>query len=388
MTDVSLIYLDSTMSGHPQLSGTVGTGIDVLTALVSGMNPKTLTSLSRVGTTATATLNSHGFTMITTGLGPVIEIGGVNESGWNGRWRLTSVATNTFTFTVPDTLTTPCTGTITAKYAGAGWSKPFTGTNKAAFRSAVAGSAFLRIDDTATREMRVRGCVDMTDIDSFIGPFPTDAQISGGGYVSKSFNADGVERPWILVADGDSAALCIQYSIVTYPNQWELLLFGRNFSFKADDAYHDLIVCSSASGYTAQPNTYNRFGRTNQAAGVDSLNQFFARAVTQDGGSTGCVKLSLGSASYLGGGTNMPPYPPVSDGGIRSHPIYLCDQSFQDRGILRGLFQPACDHAAAGTPHGGFYLPTTGPLAGHTLLLVRMRESISYVFVDISGPWV
>lgn len=389
MTDTSVIYLDSTMTGHPQLSGTAGTGIDVLSALVTGFNSKSpATSLTRSGTTATLTLNGHGFQMITTGVGPVIEISGVNEAGWNGRWRPTSMDSNTITFTVPNTLTTPATGTIGAKYAGADWSKPYTGTNKAVFRSAAAGSAFLQVDDSATREMRARGYSDMTYVDTGTNPFPTDAQVSGGLYPAKSETASGAERSWALIADNEMMVLCGAYHS-TYPTYHSPLIFGRPISFKADDAYHDLIIGPYLSEYSSQPGYNNYFYYVNEANPNDKNSQYFAKAVTQDGGSVQFSKICLGLQQFLG--SSGLKYPPNSDGGIRIQPIYLYETATKnDRGILPGIFQCPQDLANSGVSPGGFYSPTTGPQAGHTFLLFRTRASAgtnSFFLVDVTGSW-
>lgn len=82
----------------------------------SSYNPTSfsITSLVRSGTTATATMSTSATSMH---VGDAITISGASPAGYNGTFQITSVPSSTsFTFTVPSTLTTPATGTITAKW--------------------------------------------------------------------------------------------------------------------------------------------------------------------------------------------------------------------------------------------------------------------------------
>jgi len=60
-------------------------------------NPKTITSLTRVGTTVTATSNGHNYSV-----GDVITITGANGSRYNGSFPITATTANTFTYTIID----------------------------------------------------------------------------------------------------------------------------------------------------------------------------------------------------------------------------------------------------------------------------------------------
>lgn len=81
---------------------------------------KSVTSLTRTGSTATATVTAHGYEV-----GEYALIDGANQTGYNGGWKITAKTTNTFDWDLGSlTPTTPATGTITAARA------------KAAFRSA------------------------------------------------------------------------------------------------------------------------------------------------------------------------------------------------------------------------------------------------------------
>lgn len=69
---------------------------------------QSVTSITRVGTTATVTCNSHGYTA-----GNTVTIVGANETAYNGTFTISNVTTNTFDYTVAGSPATPATGTIT-----------------------------------------------------------------------------------------------------------------------------------------------------------------------------------------------------------------------------------------------------------------------------------
>jgi len=71
---------------------------------------KTITSITRSGTTATVTLNNHGYRR-----GEYVQISGATQSQYNGTFLITSVATNTFTYTVTGSPATPATTTTSLR---------------------------------------------------------------------------------------------------------------------------------------------------------------------------------------------------------------------------------------------------------------------------------
>jgi hypothetical protein len=74
---------------------------------------QTITSISRTGTVATATLNDHGFTP---GLSYAVVIAGATESNWNGDKTIIITTKDQFTFTVTNVgLSSSTGGTVTQK---------------------------------------------------------------------------------------------------------------------------------------------------------------------------------------------------------------------------------------------------------------------------------
>ena len=58
----------------------------------------------------------------------------------------------------------------------------------------------MRIDDTPGRYARMRAYESMSDVDTGIGPTPTDTQLAGGLYIPKSPEANATRRRWVVVA--------------------------------------------------------------------------------------------------------------------------------------------------------------------------------------------
>lgn len=73
-----------------------------------------VTSLTRAGTTATATTaNDHSMAT-----GQQVTIAGANETDYNGTFTITVIAADKFEYTLTGTPSTPATGAITASYDG------------------------------------------------------------------------------------------------------------------------------------------------------------------------------------------------------------------------------------------------------------------------------
>src|SRR5574338_427743 len=139
-------YFHGQMTGAPVLSGTAGSRIAVLDAcLINGFE------VNQVVLVAGAT-------------------GGA--AALNGEWCVTAVSSTWIQFACPGIGDQTATGTITVKAAPSGsWSKVFSGTNKAAYKSTdpAATGCLLRVDDTSAQYAVVRGYETMTDVDTGSG---------------------------------------------------------------------------------------------------------------------------------------------------------------------------------------------------------------------------
>jgi len=255
------------MQGAPTLSGTAGDGITFFDAvLVNGFGQLTLTSLSVTSAVATATISAgHAYKQWS-----VVEIAGATPTELNGRKRVLSVTATELTFAATGVSDGSATGTITCKIPGAGWTKPYTGTNLAAYRlnSTTGTGSYLRIDDTGTTDIRCVGYLTMTDINTGDDPFPTSTQVSGGAYIRKSSAASTDARPWTMIADDRGFYLSIVNdgsSVIKAYN------FGDFVSFSTGITAWDCAFSASTSGTTSPALGYCDGSASNQVMWIPRL---------------------------------------------------------------------------------------------------------------------
>jgi hypothetical protein len=143
----------------------------------------------------------------------------------------------------------------------AGWTKPFSGTDKAVYRNAataIARSYFRVVDPAPNNSARVRGYDTMTDVDTGTGPFPLPSDITGDGMaIRKSSDGSGTARAWIAAADERTLVLFVQFD-GTY---WETYYLGdgipdnsynTNFSILAAREF-DTLYPATLTMYSGPP---------------------------------------------------------------------------------------------------------------------------------------
>ena len=252
----------SQMTGAPNMTTSAGGIINVLDAcLVNGFGQKTLTSLTVSSGVATATVSGgHGFTQYA-----VVAIAGATPAGLNGAHRVATVPdSTTFTFDAVGVSDGSATGTITAIVQGAGWTKAFSGTNKAAYKSVTSDSGFyFRIDDSGLYSVGqpVRGYESMSDVDTGTRAFPTTAQQVNFA-TRRSHDATG-DRTWALVADDKFFYLFTRMQAAIERQQG--IYFGDICSFDPADA--NACIISAVPVATPQAGWFSPFYSLNNTAG-------------------------------------------------------------------------------------------------------------------------
>ena len=383
-------HFHSAMSGAPVLSGAAGTLLAVLDAcLVTGFGLKAADGITVSGGVATITFSSaHAFEQ-----DAIMQVDGATPAGLNGEKRIISSTTYTASFAAPGVADGAATGTISAKLAPAGWEKAFSGTNVAAYRSLdVTGTRmYLRVDDTGTTNARVVGYEAMTDVNTGTGPFPSPAQISGGGWWPKAADSSATARAWTLVADSRGFYLHIHTATSSPGASGCVWIFGDFASLKSGDAYSAGLQCASADVSTAASSVQD--AAEHCSSGVTGL--YLARSFTALGGSVSARHSlpDVGSDSKpsgSSGGLQAPAYPNGPDNGLILGEKLILEPGVCRRGHAPGLFV---------TPqgcHGQFSwrdkIDGQGELAGRKLLAVKCgspagTSSQGVVFFDITGPW-
>ncbi|MDP3324247.1 MAG: hypothetical protein Q8S71_11960 [Hydrogenophaga sp.] len=394
----SVKHIHNGMRGAPQISGTVGAGIiPVLDALfISGWGVTTAVSVSVASGIATATLTS-GETFDRTA---VVLIAGATPAELNGEARvLTSSLTSiTWATTAADGV---ATGTITIKYAPqTDWVKVYAGTNKAVYKSTHAQSNghYLRIDDTGTTSARIRAFESMSDVDTGTGPFPTDAQMSGGGYWWKSTVANATANTYRVVCDQRFVLPLISAGVGANASQKSAPArgFGDPITLApSGDAWCTLLSVGGSS--TSAPGASSFVNQS--AGGASSGMTLTPRLITGLGSSASCLCLPFtggdnSSGVTSGNSTTMGAMPSPVDGQIKTSKMFAREPaSGAARSIVPGVFFiPQSGHASVIVD--GDILSGSAELAGRKLLAVADPGAVSGSFavqgvylVDITGPW-
>ena len=420
MTDLTVKYFNSGMTGAPQISNNWGDLVTMLDAcLVNGFALKAIDALTCTGGIATATISTgHAYQRE-----QVVQIAGADQADYNGQFRVISTTTTTFTFAVSGTPVSPATTStsLTAKVAPLGWEKPFSGTNKAAYRSKNPQSPqnLLLIDNslktpnyttTWAKWANVGIVEDLSDIDTIVGaqaPYDPNSptqnwkQVAGSQwgwykwyhgrttqYESAGDSGAGA-RNWVLVGDDrlfflfcTNAAGYGWYGRNSY-------CFGDITSFKAGDNYATVLGAddnySGMSSYWSYPGQNSGYGL---CMSLDFTGKTLLRNHTQLGNP---VRFGLTSLNTNNGqqvcGRGPTPFPNGADYSLWLLPTYVRQEDGHMRGIMPGMLwmpqdRPYSDQTIVDNVVGQ---------AGKKFLLVRTQYSSetdgAQIAFDITGPW-
>lgn len=323
---------NSTDTGAPSRTGIAGADITFWDALlVNGYNSKSGVTITRTGSVATATYTAHGYVN-----GQVLEIAGAGQSEYNGQYLIYNVTANTFDFTVSGTPATPATGTITSKVAGAGWTKPFTGAQKAGYL-APGGGFYIRIDDSGTTSSRITAYKTMSDVDTGTEQTPTTALFSGGLYLCKSSTADATARPWSVVIRNGGKTVYGRVQRTSVAASSNLFNFGEFLSRRPGDSYN-INVCCSASATASSDAGDNSLGN---ASTVVSAGHFIMRSYTQLGGPIQAFRVGDGLIFPGVFGVAGFAFPNVVDGNVDMVLPRIMESTTVHRGWAAGAYMPS-----------------------------------------------
>lgn len=374
----------STMTGAPTLNGTVGSLITLLDAcLKDGFNSQSPTGATQTGGTATLTFGgAHGYAV-----NDVIAVSGANESVWNDEFRVLTAAANSLTFAIASAAPSPATGTLSSKTAPLGWTKPYSGINKAAYLPAASYvQCYLRVlDDSTTptsangRWAKVRGYETMSDVDTGTGLFPTTEQSANGLSINKSSTSDSTARAWWLIGDGGIFYLG-PFWHASYLTMADGYVFGDINSLKSGDGYSSLIAAQPSDTLPSYPGSGYGFATLDNAAG-----RYLARDYTQLGSAVTVTWLGdHGISTTLGYGGLTYPHP--IDNGLLFAPVGVKESAGMRSRALPGLYQPL--HV---TPLAPLATVTDIPdLPERTLQAMSGSTYGGYTgqaLFDITGPW-
>lgn len=392
----SLQLYQSTDLNAPVLTGENGKLVDLLTAcLVDGYPTATVSALTRTGSVATATLAVANSTLR---IGDWIQIAGAANAEWNGFYKLTGITDSTHvTFDCAGTETTPDGGgSITYRKSHLNWTKPYTGTNKAAFRSgdATSNQFYLQVIDNGTSplvsalEAMIRGYESMTDVDTGTGAFPTAAQRTNGMGVRKSATANSTARAWTLIADTKTFYLRIATGDT---GDMGAIWFGHFISYKSGDGYSTMVggAATFNSATTHTPFSLNApTGTSAQQQTVYAARDYAGASAVQIAG----IAFSGSTTQVIGSnGNDGALYPNGPDTGLYVMPIFIAEwtgSNLHYRGRVPGMYAHIHKTGPTLQSHGDLVTSITG-LSGVTLFACKVgsQNSAGLAHFDITGPW-
>lgn len=398
IVDTSVKPFRSDMAGAPAVSGTAGTGVAWLDAcLVTGFDTKTATSLVIAGGIATLAYSAPTHSAF---IDSVVLISGITGTyaALNGEQKVTALGTNQVKFAT-DLADGTAAGTISFKMAPAGWEIVYTGTNKRAYRSLDVASTkmLLRVDDSNAQYMRVVGYETMSDVDTGTGPFPSAAQMSGGGYWAKSNAASGVANKWVLVAD--SRFFLCNVAVNSYSLAGAVQGATRGFGdILTRRPSGDPFAC--VLNYSITATVSNAYDATFD--GPNTAQHAMPRNYSGLGSSILYLCLPYtGTNVYSGSDTLLGAFPSPVDGELKLSRKYFNVVSSGATGAVRGDvpgIYTAPQSALADMFKMTDMVPGSGVLAGRNLVTLNPASTTMAAtltgsanagasFVDITGPW-
>ena len=386
----SVKHIHSGMRGAPQISGTAGTLIAALDAFfISGWGVTTALSVNVVAGVATATLTPGE----TFDRDAVVLIAGATPGALNGEARVVTSGNTAITWatTAPDGA---ATGTITIRYAPqTSWSKVYAGTNKAVYRSTHVQSAghYLRVDDTGTTFARVRAYETMSDVDTGVGPFPTDTQLSGGGYWWKSIVANATAVKYRIFSDERTLLVAPAAGFGSANLTAPMRGFGDTIPLAPGGDVWSTILSANGSANTAASGGALDSQFASSAAGLCCMPRTFSAlggSVLVDPRSTsGTANTLSGADTWLGSA------PSAVDGQIKPARLFLREAASGNppRALVPGVhYLP--QSGAVSVLVDGDILVGAGDLAGRKMVVMPTgsgynNAATGIYLVDITGPW-
>jgi len=280
--------------------------------------------------------------------------------------------------------------------SGSGWTVPYTGTNRAAFKQPSGSNGrYLYVDEsTADTYPRMCGYETMTSLtartNSFPGPFQNTTALPGRLSIYKSDQSLGntSPRPWILICNGPFFHFwCNGPGTIPVVSGTSTagMCFGDFPSLVPVDQYNTILIATSAIGASTST------ALTQLVSGVSNnplVGHYVVRNYTQTGPSYQVAKFSnaaLLDGGYMGAGTMVPPNP--ADGKIYIAPVQICEQLSNRgvwRGTLPGIFAPC--YNAIGFHNDGDIVTNVDGYPGK-IFEAHYMYSGTVALLEISDTW-
>jgi hypothetical protein len=285
---------------------------------------------------------------------------------------------------------------------GSGWTKPYSATNIAVYRTAGGNQRYLRLDDSNATPARFHGYETMSSDSVGVNNFSQDLGTSfsqAAGYpIMKSSTADATARAWVIITSATAMYMFIEPT--STPTTWEAstnttnssngqFFFGDFISYRPGDTYNTAIF-----GPVNTTAGTGQFGScSNSISSSAASGHYICRGYLGQG--QGGVKFHKGlpgqyaSVTTMGASSSSNTYPDPLTGGILLTSVELAEivaSSYHVvRGRMPGMWAPISSLAGS---HGDI-ITGTGVVAGKTLLcvVVYTGSTAGRCFIEISDTW-
>ncbi|MGV0949346.1 MAG: hypothetical protein ACOYB3_01650 [Azonexus sp.] len=266
----------------------------------------------------------------------------------------------------------------------AGWTKPYTGANKAVFKQGANSCGFyLRVQDDGpgaggAREARLTGYRTMSDVDTGTFEFPQAAQGLGATVAAvgmrKSDSLDNLDRHWWVLADSRTVYMYVSAN-ATGVGSFGCFGFGDFYSYDDNDAYRCFLAGHERENITNLSQDYMvhlASGATSNILGrVGGVNRPVVAGPSGGvGGST--LFCTAGDLTVgVGGGYSAGVMTVIRLGGaVYTVAPWLVGQplTLQFRGRMRGFYQSLNPQTALAT---GDVFEGSGEFTGKKFLAFR-----------------
>lgn len=228
-----------------------------------------------------------------------------------------------------------------------GWTKPFSGVNKAVFRpsNAVGNIRFYQVYDGVNvcgnkGGYYIRSFESMSDVDTGSGPSPV---MDYRALISKAIWDTTSPRPWVLIADSSGFWLGIEANGI-YSGQEHFMMnyTGEGIALWSDDSWFSIVtghISTSADANNRAP--LWPYYSANQGAWGGVVARPITGAVNTIGNSR-IYSVSAGSdTEYLGVNNPSSRNYPWRGKLVYSRPIIKDVSASDARGYLPGLYDPS-----------------------------------------------
>jgi hypothetical protein len=291
-----------------------------------------------------------------------------------------------------------------ALVTGQGWTKQFSGTNKAVYKMAAGGTnCVLQVVDDGSvatagaREATFRAAESATDVDTLVDAFPTVANIGATlAVVRKSDTADSTARNYRIVADGRYFHLWIQHAA----GSSDSYCFGDYEPLDAADVYNCVIgfrghANDSSSARFGAGATYNYGGsatparmavmrRANGVVKAEHASLIRRTAGTQFGDTSAAT---IGDYPGPSGKFFIAPVLFASHGQAAAA---LADNS-EPRGFLPFLFEPLHGAGISSMAHADTFTDTAYGASSEFVVLgatAAITSSQGRLVLQTAGTWI